>query len=434
MTSDSLPRLASEPSLVDRWCRRMTLQRLARLGGGQIRLVDGQEEMCLGVADERKSEAIRLDVHDPRFYRRLVAGGSVGAGESYIDGDWDADDLTGLVRLLARDQQTAESLERGVARLSGMVESGLHRLLRDNTRRGSRRNIAAHYDLGNDLFEQFLDSRLQYSAAIYESRADDLEQAGANKLDRICAKLELGPGDHLLEIGTGWGGLAIHAAKRTGCRVTTVTISEEQHALARQRVEQAGLCDRIEVRFQDYRQLQGRFSKVVSVEMVEAVGDNHLDKYFAVIDRCLAADGLALIQAITIADRRYASAVREVDFIKKHIFPGSFIPAVSVLCASAARSSRLVLVNLEDLADDYARTLADWRERFEHRWPQIRALGYDERFRRMWRFYLAYCEGGFRERAIADVQMLLAAPLWRGRPWRARTVASGCESLGVSQP
>jgi len=429
MTSEPLPRLASVPFLVDRWCRRLALQRLARLRGGQIRLVDGREEQCLGAADGQASEAIRLDVHDPRFYRRLVGGGSVGAGESYIDGDWDVDDLTGLVRLMARNQQTTDGLEGGVARLSGLVESGLHRLLRDNSRSGSRRNIAAHYDLGNELFGQFLDTRRQYSSAIYESPADDLEQAGANKLDRICAKLELGSGDHLLEIGTGWGGLAIHAAQRTGCRVTTVTISAEQRAFARQRVEEAGLTDRIEVRFEDYRQLQGRFSKVVSVEMVEAVGDNHLDEYFAVIDRCLAADGLALIQAITIADRRYARALREVDFIKKHIFPGSFIPAVSVLCSSAARSSRLVLVNLEDLADDYARTLADWRERFEQRWPLIRALGYDERFRRMWRFYLAYCEGGFRERAIADVQMLLAAPLWRGRPWRARTVASGCEPL-----
>jgi cyclopropane-fatty-acyl-phospholipid synthase len=434
MTSESLPRLTPELSPVDRWCRRLTLQRLACLRGGQIRLIDGLEEQSLGVADGSSLRAIQLNVHDPRFYRRLAAGGSLGAGESYIDGDWDADDLTGLVQLMARDQQTTEGLEGGVARLWGLLESGLHRLLRDNTQRGSRRNIAAHYDLGNQLFGEFLDSRLQYSSAVYESPADDLEQASTNKLDRICAKLELGPGDHLLEIGTGWGGLAIHAAQQTGCRVTTVTISAEQHALARQRVEQAGLWDRIEVRFEDYRQLQGRFSKVVSVEMVEAVGDNHLDEYFAVIDRCLAADGLALIQAITIADRRYSRALRDVDFIKKHIFPGSFIPAVSVLCASAARSSRLVLVNLEDLADDYARTLADWRERFEHRWPRIRALGYDERFRRMWRFYLAYCEGGFRERSIANVQMLLAAPLWRGRPWRAQTVASGCESYEATRP
>jgi cyclopropane-fatty-acyl-phospholipid synthase len=360
---------------------------------------------------------VRIAVNHPRFYRRTIALGSVGAAESYVDGDWDCDDLVGLVQLLVVNRALTERLEGGLARIGAIAARLVHRLLRDNSESGSRTNIAAHYDLGNELFAAFLDSRMQYSSAWFEAGAD-LERASLAKLDRVVAKLNLTSGDHLLEIGGGWGGLAIHAAKVSGCRVTTTTISQEQHRYAVAQVAEAGLGDRVQVLCEDYRRLGGRYSKIVSIEMVEAVGANWLDRYFQTIGRLLDDDGIALLQAITIDERHYQSALRSVDFIKRHVFPGSFIPAASVLIGSAARSG-LATVNLEDLGFDYALTLRAWRERFEAAYPRLEALGYDERFRRLWRFYLAYCEGGFRERALSDVQLLLAKPGYRGRPHRA---------------
>ena len=406
----------SDTNWLDATCRRLIAARLDGLVGGTLTIRDADGSLRLGSGDPVGEIAVR----DPRFYRRVVRGGTLGAAEAYVDGDWDCDELVGLVGLLVRNRSLTDRLERGVARLTGALARTAHVLFADNTQRGSRRNIAAHYDLGNVLFEHMLDSRMQYSAAMFEFATDDLEVASRRKLDRIVAKLELNADDHLLEIGSGWGGLAIHAARRSGCRVTTTTISREQYDHARARVAAAGLADRIEVLCKDYRQLTGAYSKLVSVEMVEAVGANHLDRYFTAVGRLLADDGLALLQAITIEDCRYEHALRSVDFIKKHIFPGSFIPCVSVLLGSAARASDLVAVNLEDLGADYARTLAAWRVRFEAAWPQIAALGYDERFRRSWRFYLSYCEGGFRERSLSDVQLLLAKPGYRGRPWRVR--------------
>jgi len=321
-----------------------------------------------------------------------------------------------LVRLLVRNRDLLDRMDGGLARLGAWLYD-LATFGRRNTRAGSRKNIAAHYDLGNDLFGLFLDDNLMYSSAIYSADDDDLDQASARKLERICQKLELGPDRHVVEIGTGWGGFALHAAGRHGCRVTTTTISREQHALATQRVAAAGLSDRVTVLLSDYRDLRGQYDALVSIEMIEAVGARYLDTYMGQVSALLKPEGMAVIQAITIEEQRYAQAERTVDFIKKHIFPGSFIPALRPILDSVTRATDLKLFNLEDIGPSYALTLRAWRERFSARRAQAQALGYDERFCRLWEFYLAYCEGGFIERALGDVQLLLTKPRCRRRQY-----------------
>ncbi len=319
------------------------------------------------------------------------------------------DDLTALVRIFVRNRALLDTLETGAARIGGWLMQFLH-LFRRNTRVGSRKNIAEHYDLGNDLFRLFLDQNLMYSSAIFVDPHESLEVAATRKLDRICQKLDLQPNDHVVEIGTGWGGFALHAAKNYGCRITTTTISREQYALASQRIADAGLSDRVTVLLSDYRDLDGHYDKLVSIEMIEAIGHQYLDTYFAKCASLLKADGLALIQAITIEDHRYQQALKSVDFIKRYIFPGSFIPSVSAMLGAAGRVSDLKLTQLEDIGPSYAVTLHVWHERFIEKLGAVRELGYSDRFIRMWRWYLAYCEGGFIERAIGDVQMLFAKP------------------------
>nr|WP_255505630.1 cyclopropane-fatty-acyl-phospholipid synthase family protein [Alkalisalibacterium limincola] len=386
---------------------------LQRLGGirGRILVEDAFGLAELGSADTGGLPPIEVHVtvHRPDFYRQVALNGSVGAGESYMEGDWDCDDLVGLVQLLVRNRDLLDRMEGGVAALGGWLMRSWH-AWRRNTRTGSRRNIAAHYDLGNDLFSLFLDRNLMYSSAVFAHPAESLEVAATRKLDRICQKLALRPTDHVVEIGTGWGGFALHAARHYGCRVTTTTISREQHALASQRVAAAGLSERINVLLEDYRDLDGRYDKLVSIEMVEAIGHQYLDTYLAKCASLLEDDGLALIQAITIEDHRYRQALASVDFIKRHIFPGSFIPSISALTGAMARSTDLRLLSMEDIGPSYALTLRAWRERFVQRLDEVRALGYDERFVRMWEFYLCYCEGGFLERSIGDAQLLLARP------------------------
>jgi cyclopropane-fatty-acyl-phospholipid synthase len=389
-----------------RWLRGRVLDKLGALRGGQLRLQDAEGQVLLGRADGEDPIHATLTVRDADFYRQVALSGSVGAGESYMEGHWHSDDLVALVRLLVRNRDLLDSMEGGLARLGGLALKAWHGLRR-NTRAGSRRNVAAHYDLGNALFRLFLDDNLMYSSAMF-APGDTLEQASRRKLERICQKLRLGPHDHLLEIGTGWGGMAIHAAGRYGCRVTTTTISKEQHALACERVAAAGLSDRVTVLLEDYRDLRGRYDKLVSIEMIEAIGHQYLDTYFQACAARLAPDGLALVQAITIEDERYEQALHSVDFIKRHVFPGSFIPSVSAMVGSAARAGSLRLLNLEDFGDSYALTLRHWRQRFFDRLDEVRALGYDERFVRLWDFYLCYCEGGFIERSISDVQLLFA--------------------------
>ena len=399
-------------SALDRLLRNRVLDQLRALRGRAIVLADPLG--CIRTGDAEDAAApLRIDVHGPGFYRALAANGSVGAAESYMDGEWDCADLVGLVQLLVRNRDLLDAMERGPARIGGWAMRGWN-ALRRNTRDGARRNIAAHYDLGNDFFRLFLSEDLMYSSALYAGDDDTLEAASTRKLDRICDKLRLGPDDHVVEIGTGWGGFAVHAARTRGCRVTTTTISREQHALASQRVADAGLQDRVTVLLSDYRDLQGQYDKLVSIEMIEAIGAQYLDTYFATLGRLLKPEGLALVQAITIEDHRYEQALRSVDFIKRHIFPGSFIPSVAAMLAAKTRSSDLALVHLEDFGPSYARTLHDWRERFLARREDVRAQGFDERFLRMWTFYLAYCEGGFRERSIGVAHVLMAKPGYRG--------------------
>ncbi|WP_395648756.1 class I SAM-dependent methyltransferase [Thermomonas sp.] len=401
---------ASAFGAFDRFLRQRLLERLSGFGHGHLEVRDALGTIAIGRAGD--GPTVTLEVLDPGFYRALAGNGSVGAGEAYMDGLWRSSDLVALVRLLVRNRDLLDGMETGSARLGGLAMKAIH-LLRRNTRSGSRRNIAAHYDLGNEFFRLFLSEDLMYSSAYWTGADDTLEAASTRKLDLICRKLALGPDDHVVEIGTGWGGFAVHAAKHYGCRVTTTTISREQHDLAAARIQQAGLGDRITLLQSDYRDLTGQYDKLVSIEMIEAVGADFQDSYFAQIGRLLKPTGLALVQAITIEDHRYQQALQSVDFIKRHVFPGCFIPSVSAMLASKTRSSDLALVALEDFGLSYARTLQAWRERFLAQLPAVRAQGYDARFQRMWEFYLAYCEGGFRERSIGVSHLLMAKPGWR---------------------
>jgi cyclopropane-fatty-acyl-phospholipid synthase len=398
---------------LDRRLRAQLLKQLGQLRECEVVLEDAEGSVRLGTAVEgRETLRCRMRVSDPAFYRMAAAQGSVGAGESYMDGHWSCDDLVALIRILVINRDLLDAMEGGLARFGGWALRVWHALQR-NTRSGSRRNIAAHYDLGNDLFKLFLCENMMYSSAVFADPNESLELASTRKLDRICRKLDLQPGEHVVEIGTGWGGFAIHAARHYGVRVTTTTLSKEQRELALSRIEQAGLSGQIEVLLSDYRDLQGRYDKLVSIEMIEAIGHQYLDTYFAKVRSLLKHDGMALIQAITIEDHRYAQALRAVDFIKRFIFPGSFIPSIQAMQGAIARSSDLKLYNLEDIGPSYALTLRHWRQRFMDRLPEVRALGYPERFIRMWEFYLCYCEGGFIERSIGDVQLLLTAPRCR---------------------
>ncbi len=399
-------------TVAQRLLRRAMLERLSRLEHGVLTFEEGGQRHRFGGGAGGDSLEATIKIVDPRFWSEVALGGNTGAGESYISGHWTCDDLTAAVRILVRNREVLTSLDDGAGWVAQPAFRLLHWLHR-NSRAGSRRNIAAHYDLGNDFFELFLDPTMNYSCGIFPDEAADMEQASLAKMDAICRKLDLGPDDHLLEIGTGWGALAIHAADRYGCRVTTTTISRRQHELATERVAAAGLQDRITLLLSDYRDLEGRFDKLVSVEMIEAVGHQFLDTYFARCSELLKPKGMMLLQAITIRDQLYAEAVKSVDFIKRYIFPGAFIPSVNAICDSVARATDMRLFHLQDIGPHYATTLKQWRRRCVENAPRIRALGYPERFMRMWEFYLCYCEGGFLERNIGDVQMLLTKPLNR---------------------
>jgi cyclopropane-fatty-acyl-phospholipid synthase len=406
----ALPHRSVGYTALDRLLRQRVLRQLGALNDGRIVVEDGCGRVELGAATGQQRAHIR--VTSPAFYQAVAAGGSVGAGAAYMAGHWHCDDLVALVRILVRNRYVLDGMETGWARLAGWMLRRWHSLRR-NTQAGSRRNIAAHYDLGNEFFALFLSADQMYSSAYWQGDEDTLEAASRRKLQRVCEQLRLTPRDHLIELGTGWGALAVHAAAHYGCHVTTTTISREQYAAARERVQRAGVGDRVTVLLQDYRTLTGAYDKLVSIEMIEAVGADYLDTYFSQVGRLLKPEGLALIQAITIEDHRYRGALRAVDFIKRHVFPGSFIPSIEAMLAAKARTSDLALVALEDFGASYARTLAAWRERFLSQLTQVRALGFDDRFIRLWDFYLAYCEGGFRERSIGVAHLLLAKPGYR---------------------
>ncbi|WP_430460033.1 class I SAM-dependent methyltransferase [Thalassolituus sp. LLYu03] len=406
----------TSPSLhwLDRVCRTALFSTLEKLHTGCIIVKENGQTSVFGNAREQEFRAT-LTITDSEAYRSIALNGSVGAGESYMTGDWQCDNLPMLIRILSRNKDVVDQIDGGLANLGQLILKGFHWLNR-NTEKGSQRNIAAHYDLGNDMFAQFLDPTMMYSSAVFPSDSATLEEASVYKLDRICRKLDLKPTDHLVEIGTGWGSMAIHAAKHYGCSVTTTTISEQQYEWAERRIAEEGLSNRITLLKKDYRALEGRFDKLVSIEMIEAVGHQYLPTYTATISRLLKDDGVALLQAITIDDQRYEQAKNEVDFIKRYIFPGSFIPCVTAITQAFTHTTDMKMTHMEDITPHYARTLAAWRERFLANQQEIRALGYDDTFIRLWDFYFAYCEGGFAERVIGDVQLMFAKPGNRRTP------------------
>jgi cyclopropane-fatty-acyl-phospholipid synthase len=400
---------AESLSVLTQMAKPLLIGQLRKIRDGRLRLIDGGSVTNFGAVTDTAPFDITIRVHSARFYSDVVFGGTLGSGEAYMNGHWHCDNLTGLVRLMLVNRHAMNDVDSGWSRLSAPLLKLAHWFNR-NDKTGSRRNIAAHYDLGNRFFELFLDETMAYSCGIFENAGSTLRQASIAKFDAACGKLDLKPGQHLLEIGTGWGGLAIHAAREYGCRVTTTTISREQYEFTRERVARAGLADRITLLLEDYRDLRGQYDALVSIEMIEAVGDRYLDTYFKQCSELLRPSGAMLLQAITIRDQFYDHARRSVDFIKRFIFPGSFIPSVQALVDSFARVTDFKMFHMEDIGPHYARTLKAWRERFLARQAEVRALGYPERFVRMWEFYLCYCEGGFEERQLGDVQMLLTKP------------------------
>ncbi|MDX9670984.1 MULTISPECIES: cyclopropane-fatty-acyl-phospholipid synthase family protein [unclassified Pseudomonas] len=387
--------------------RRGVLRQLGQLKYGQLLLIEDGEQTLFGTP----GSAVLGEIHiqDPATWGMVASNGSIGAGEAFIHGYWSSPDLTAVVRVFVSNLEVLDAMEGGLARLGRPFVQGLHWLNR-NTRKGSQKNIAAHYDLGNDLFEQFLDPTMMYSAAQFLTAEDSLEQAQLNKLERICQKLALKPTDHLLEIGTGWGSMALYAAQHYGCHVTTTTLSKEQYAFTAQRIEALGLQDRVTLLLKDYRDLTGEYDKLVSIEMIEAVGHRFLPTYFKQCAHLLKSNGLMLLQAITIREQRYEQARRGVDFIQRYIFPGGALPCVQKMLEIVSRDTDMNLLHMEDFGLHYARTLRLWHENFRRAHGHLSELGYDDYFLRLWEFYLCYCEGGFLERTIGTAQLLLAKP------------------------
>ena len=397
--------------------RRGVLNQLNALHHGQLLIVDGDDRLLFG--DPTAPLVGEIHVHDAAAWGLVASGGSIGAGEAFIHGYWTSPDLTAVVRVFVSNLEVLDRMERGLARLNRPLVRGLHWLNR-NTRQGSQKNIAAHYDLGNDLFEQFLDPTMMYSAAQFSHIDDTLEQAQLNKLERICQKLALTPDDHLLEIGTGWGSMALYAATHYGCRVTTTTLSKEQHEYTRQRIEAQGLQDQVTLLLSDYRDLTGSYDKLVSIEMIEAVGHQFLPEYFQKCASLLKPDGVMLLQAITIREQRYEQAKHSVDFIQRYIFPGGALPSVQIMLQIVGRDTDMNLLHMEDFGLHYARTLRLWHDNFRRAHNRLRELGYDDYFLRLWEFYLCYCEGGFLERTIGTAQLLLAKPAAQLQPLLGR--------------
>jgi cyclopropane-fatty-acyl-phospholipid synthase len=395
-----------------RIAQKMLFRLLQTLAQGCLRIHDQGELHQFGQQLNPTDLIADIFVHDAQFYSDVVFGGSVGAGESYMSGCWTTPNLTQVTKLFARNRDALDAVDTKQSLVGQCLLKVFHWLNR-NTKDGARKNIAAHYDLGNNFFKLFLDHTMMYSSAIYPSPDTSLADASMYKLHWICEKLQLNANDHLLEIGTGWGGMAIYAAQHYGCRVTTTTISREQREFAIDKIAAAGLSDRVTVLFDDYRDLGGQFSKLVSIEMIEAVGHEHYDQYFSACSRLLAPDGLMLLQAITIADQRYDAAQKSVDFIQRYIFPGGSLPSIAVINDWLKRKTDMNILHVEDIGEHYAQTLKQWREAFMGKLDEVRSQGFDERFIRMWEFYLCYCEGGFIERSIGTAQVLIAKPGYR---------------------
>ncbi len=413
-SSDKISSTASapnlKPALADRWARAVVLKMLDKIRFGQVVLTDGDNQWTLG---REKGMTAHVTVRDPKFYTKMLFGGSIGAGESYVDHYWDSDDLTLLIRLMALNMDRLDKMDRGFAWLLRPLQLLRHAANR-NSKQGAKRNILSHYDLGNEMYRSFLDSAMMYSSAIYPGEESSLEEAARHKLETICRKLDLKPEDRVIEIGSGWGGFAIYAAKNYGCHVTTTTISNAQYREAERRIVAEGLADKITLLQKDYRELTGQYDKLVSIEMIEAVGHKYLPQFFEKCGQLLKEDGVMLLQAITVIDQRYDFYVRQVDFLQRHIFPGGSVPSNLRMIDLITRKTDMVVRHLEDFGFDYAKTLRDWRKRFNHSFSSLKKNGYDETFRRLWEYYLTYCEGGFWERAISVVHIVATRPANRG--------------------
>jgi cyclopropane-fatty-acyl-phospholipid synthase len=385
---------------------------LRRIGTGTLVVHEDGEQRTYGSGPP----AATVYVRSPRVWRKLLRG-SRGFAEAYFEGLWDSPDVTAVVRLAARNVEGIDRLRRRLAPLRAPFQRVLALVARTQTRRRARRSIAAHYDLGNDLFSAMLDPTMMYSSALFERPGMSLEDASLAKLDRVCERLQLGPDDHVVEIGTGWGGFAVHAALTRGCRVTTTTISREQHDWAVEAVERAGVADRVTVLLEDYRDLTGSYDKLVSLEMIEAVGWRHFGTFFEKCSSLLAPDGLMLLQAITIDDRAYEVEKAGASFINTYVFPDGCLPSLEVISRCVARRTDMQMAAMDDLTPHYAETLRRWRANFVAASGRLAGLGYDRRFQRLWTLYLSWCEAGFAERRIGDVMMLLAKPRHRSAPW-----------------
>jgi len=401
--------------LLTRLARKLVHDQLAKISKGEIVVRENHNEYYFGKVSDDFPVRVYIDVIHPSIYTDVAFGGSPGSGEAYMKGSWQCSDLLGLVRIFLRNRDVLDTMDYGLTRLKAPIHKLMHVFSR-NTRSGSKKNISAHYDIGNDLFKLFLDDTMMYSSAYYKTPDMSLAQAAVAKLDLVCQKLDLKPDDHLLEIGTGWGGLAVHAASNYGCKVTTTTISEEQYRLALQKVRAHGLEHEVTVIKQDYRDLSGQYDKLVSIEMIEAIGHQYMKTYFEKCCSLLKPDGIMLIQAITIKDQLYKTALKDVDFIKKYIFPGGFLPSIAAMSDTISNCTDMKLFHLQDIGPHYARTLKHWRERFFNKLDEIRELGYNDEFIRLWEYYFCYCEGGFMERDIGTVQMVLTRPDNRREP------------------
>ncbi len=405
----------SQVSWVEHYAKRAILAMLQRIRVGHLTVYDGEDVYEFGESMQASRVSAVIHVQDPSVYRRVLFNGTIGSGEAYIAGSWRTPDLLSVIRLMVLNLNMLQSMDDKWR----WAKSVFIRLLQFSTRnsmKGSKSNIAAHYDLSNQFFSLFLDRSMMYSAAIYATPDSTLEEAAEYKLKHICERLALCADDHLIEIGSGWGGMAIYAAKHYGCKVTTTTISAEQYEFAKQKVAQEGLQDRITLLCEDYRNLTGQYDKLVSIEMIEAVGHDYYPSYFRQCASLLKPNGLMLIQAITMPEQRYERAKKSVDFIQRYIFPGGALPSLAEVQRNIANYTDMQLVNLDDITLHYAQTLADWKNRFLHRLDEVKALGFSDQFIRMWEFYLNYCEGGFRERVIGTSQLLFAKPDCRALP------------------
>ena len=392
--------------------KRLVFKLFNQLRHGELVIQDGDTTHRFGGGDVSIAPSATVVIHEQRAYSRILTGGTMGAAEAYIDGDWSTEQLTDVTRVFSANIPILEAMKN---KQNWFIKAGvkLAHAARKNSVSGSRENIAAHYDLGNEFFSLFLDPSLMYSSAVYPKGSDNLAEASQHKLKLICEDLELKPTDHLVEIGTGWGGMAIYAAENYGCKVTTTTISKEQLDYARAEVERRGLQDKVTLLFEDYRNLSGQFDKLVSIEMIEAVGHEYFDTYFGRVSSLLKPDGKAVIQAITINEQRYEDYRKSVDFIKRYIFPGGCLPSLNIISGALTRTTDMQIIDLRDIAIDYAKTLKHWHEAFMAELDAVKSLGFDEKFIRMWRFYLSYCEGGFRERIIGTYQITMAKPYYR---------------------